>query len=119
MKIPFALRFSHWIGAICACIAWILSDFDEAIYLHTAFGACVLMGAISVITGFTAYGVEENSGVFAFLPCYYGICELTSEAHELSSNALSIIVGTHICGALIDHFWLKNSSLKYAKWRRR
>ncbi len=69
------------------------------------------LGFICVISGLMLYGIDENSGIFAFLYNNYNELKFVKSIHEVSANLLLIVAIIHICGALIDKFIHKNDAL--------
>lgn len=69
------------------------------------------LGFVCVLSGLVLYGLDKNSGIFAFLYDSYAKFEFTKSIHELSANTLLFVAIIHICGALIDKFIHKNDSV--------
>lgn len=69
------------------------------------------IGFVCVLSGLVLYGVDKNSGIFAFLYDSYANLQFTKSIHELLANTLLFVAIIHICGALIDKFIHKNDSI--------
>ena len=69
------------------------------------------IGFVCVLSGLVLYGVDKNSGIFAFLYDSYAKFKFSKSIHELLANTLLFVAIIHICGALIDKFIHKNDSI--------
>ncbi len=69
---------------------------------YTMVGMIIVL-LLLVITGFLAYGIQENRGVFSFLHnSFFKDMELFEELHEFLGTALWVLIGLHVSGVLLD-----------------
>lgn len=71
----------------------------------------LILGLVCAGSGLILYGINENSGIFAFLYDEYVKFAFAEPLHKISANALLGLIIIHTCGALIDKFIYKNDAL--------
>lgn len=71
----------------------------------------LILGLACTFSGLVLYGIDENSGIFAFLYNEYARFAFIKDLHEISAYALLGLIIIHICGALIDKLIYKNDSI--------
>ena len=59
--------------------------------------------ALAILSGFLAYGIQENRGILAFLHTgAFREMDLFKEIHEFFVNILWVLIAAHVGGVLID-----------------
>lgn len=72
--------------------------------------AMIVLGLLSVATGFLAYGVQEGRGPLSFLNIgLFRDMEFFEELHEVLVNLLMLTVGAHVGGVLLDRLLHKEA----------
>ncbi|MDD5211453.1 MAG: cytochrome b/b6 domain-containing protein [Sulfuricurvum sp.] len=60
---------------------------------------------LAIISGFLAYGIQENRGILAFLHTEaFRQMDLFKEIHEFFVNALLVLIAVHVGGVLVDRY---------------
>ncbi|WP_170126750.1 cytochrome b/b6 domain-containing protein [Helicobacter brantae] len=72
----------------------------------------LVLGVLTCLSGLVLWGEKEGGGIFSSLYFSYHSLNSFAKLHELFANSLLIVVGVHICGALIDRIIHKNDSLQ-------
>lgn len=68
--------------------------------------AMLIMMALAVVSGFLAYGIQENRGILAFLHNdRFRDMEFFSEIHELFVNLLWVLIAAHVGGVMMDRIF--------------
>lgn len=72
----------------------------------------LVFSILAVISGFVAYGMQENRGLLHFLnDDFFSHMRLSKEVHEFFANILLATIVVHILGALIDKFYHKSDAI--------
>lgn len=109
---PKYSRFNDFNFSISALKAYLLGIFNPsrtyighnpaASYIMIAMLATV---ALAIISGFLAYGIQENRGILAFLHTgAFSEMDLFKEIHEFFVNVLWVLIAAHIGGVMTDRF---------------
>lgn len=109
---PKYSRFSDFNFSISALKEYLLGIFHPsrtyvghnpaASYIMIAMLATV---ALAIISGFLAYGIQENRGILAFLHTgALSEMDLFTEIHEFFVNVLWVLIAAHIGGVMTDRF---------------
>ena len=109
---PKYSRFSDFNFRISALKEYLLGIFhpSRAYIGHNPAASYVLIAmlstvALAIISGFLAYGIQENRGILAFLHTgAFREMDLFKEIHEFFVNVLWVLIAVHIGGVLVDRF---------------
>jgi cytochrome b len=75
--------------------------------------AMIVLAFISVITGFLAYGIQDNKGIFASLSTpFLKSTGIFGDIHSFFVNLLVFVVFVHIAGVIIDKVFHKGDALE-------
>ncbi|MDQ1299028.1 MAG: hypothetical protein QG558_1567 [Campylobacterota bacterium] len=67
--------------------------------------AMLLTAGLAIVSGFLAYGIQENRGILAFLHTEaFREMDIFKEIHELLVNALWVFIAAHVVGVIMDRF---------------
>lgn len=67
--------------------------------------AMLCMVGLAIISGFLAYGIQENRGILAFLHAgAFRDMHFFKEVHEFFVNVLWVLIAAHVGGVMTDRF---------------
>lgn len=109
---PKYSRFSDFNFQISALKEYLLGIFNPLrVYVGHNPAASYIMIAmfitvgLAIISGFLAYGIQENRGVLAFLHTEaFREMDLFKEIHEFFVNVLWVFIAAHVGGVLVDRY---------------
>lgn len=77
-----------------------------------AIVAMIVVAFLTILSGFFAYGIEENRGIMSFLhQSFFRDMEIFKDIHEFFANLFLAIIIAHVAGSLIDRFIKKSDAI--------
>lgn len=109
---PKYSRFSDFNFQMSGIKEYLLGIFNPSrVYVgHNPAASYVMIAmlvtvGLAIVSGFLAYGIQENRGILAFLHTeVFREMDLFEEIHEFFVNVLWVLIAAHVSGVLVDRF---------------